>query len=266
VDETGEIVDRRDGTTPPDPLRGIEQLRSFWRELGPADASAVAIAGAIRTSTGEITQSPNLPRWDGVRLGAELSCEVLNDANAAILGESWVGGLRGTKAAILLTLGTGVGGGLLLDGKLWTGATGAAAELGHVAVRPDGPRCGCGSTGCLEMYASGTAIAKAAGAPDAKEAERRARAGDARARAAFDGAADALGVVLSGLANAFNPEAIALGGGMAPAFDLLAPRVEALIAARAFKLAREGLRIVPAKLGKNAGLLGAARAAFLSIG
>ncbi|MFI5404040.1 MAG: ROK family protein, partial [Planctomycetota bacterium] len=74
VDETGEIIDRRDGTTPPDPLRGIEQLRSFWRELGPADASAVAVAGTIRSSTGEITQSPNLPRWDGVRLGAELSC------------------------------------------------------------------------------------------------------------------------------------------------------------------------------------------------
>jgi len=264
VDETGRILDRRDATTPPDPLDGIALLRSFWRELGPADASAVAIAGGVRSPTGEVTQSPNLPKWEGVRLGAELSCEVLNDANAAILGEAWLGGLRGTKCALLLTLGTGVGGGVLLDGKLWTGASGAAAELGHVAVRPDGPKCGCGSTGCLEMYASGTAIAKAAGVPDAKEAERRARAGDARARAAFDAAADAMGVVLAGLVNAFNPEAIAIGGGMAATFDLLAPRIEALLSARTFKLAREGLRLVPAKLGKDAGLLGAARAAFLS--
>jgi glucokinase len=266
VDDRGEILDRRDGLTPPDPLDGVALLRSLWGELGRADASALAIAGSIRSSTGELVQSPNLPRWEGVRLGAELSCEVLNDANAAALGEAWVGGLRGTGAALLFTLGTGVGGGILLDGRLWTGATGAAAELGHVAVRPDGPRCGCGSTGCLEMYASGTAIAKAAGAPDAKEAERRARAGDARASAAFDAAADALGIVIAGLVNAFNPEAIAIGGGMVPTFDLLAPRIEALIASRAFKLAREGLRIIPAKLGKNAGLLGAARAAFLARG
>ncbi len=266
VSDKGEILDRRAAPTPPDPLDGMALLRSLWQELGPADARAVVIAGGIRPSTGEITQSPNLPRWEGVRLGAELSCEVLNDANGALLGEAWVGVLRGTKAAILLTLGTGVGGGILLDGKLWSGATGCAGELGHVPVRPEGPRCGCGSSGCLETYASGTAIAKAAGTPDAKEAERRARAGDAKARAAFDGAADALGVVLAGLVNAFNPEAIALGGGMAAAFDLLAPRIEAVIAVRAFKLAREGLRLVPAKLGADAGLLGAARAAFLPRG
>jgi len=266
VDEKGEILDRRDGITPPDPLDGVAQLRALWKELGDADAKALAIAGSIRASTGELTQSPNLKGWEGTRLASELGCEVLNDANAAALGEAWLGGLRGTRAALLLTLGTGVGGGILFGGELWTGATGAAAELGHVAVRPDGPLCGCGSTGCLEMYASGPAIARAAGAPDAKEAESRARAGDARARAAFDEAADALGVVLAGLVNAFNPEAIAIGGGLVTTFDLLAPRVEKLVRERAFRLACEGLRIVPAKLGKNAGLLGAARAAFLGAG
>jgi glucokinase len=263
VDAKGEILDRRDGLTPPDPLDGVRLLRSYFEELGHADARAVAIAGLI-SSKGEVTQSPNLRKWDGFQLGAELGCEILNDANAAALGEAWIGGLRGTKAALLLTLGTGVGGGIILDGQLWKGATGAAGELGHVCVRPDGPRCGCGGTGCLEMYASGTAIGKAAGAPDAKEAEKRARAGDAKARAAFDAAAEALGTALAGLVNAFNPEAIAIGGGMAGTFDLLAPRIEALLAARTFKLAREGLRLVPAKLGKNAGLLGAARAAFLA--
>lgn len=266
VSDTGEILGRRSSPTPPDPLDGMAELRSLWKQLGEACARAVVIAGGIRPSTGEITQSPNLKPWEGVRLGAELSCEVLNDANAAILGEAWLGGLRGTKSALLLTLGTGVGGGILFDGKLWTGTTGSAGELGHVAVKPDGPKCGCGSTGCLEMYASGPAIAKAAGAPDAREAERRARAGDARGRAAFDAAADALGTVLAGLVNAFNPEAIAIGGGMAGVFDLLAPRIRAAVATRTFKLAREGLRIVPCKLGKDAGLLGAARAAFLASG
>jgi glucokinase len=116
------------------------------------------------------------------------------------------------------------------------------------------------------MYASATAVSKAAHAPDAREAARRARAGDALALAAFAGAADALGTVLAGLVNAFNPEAIALGGGMAGAFDLLAPRIEAALARRTFRLAREGLRLVRAGLGEDAGLFGAARAALLSIG
>ena len=264
VSPDGEILDRRSAPTPPDPLHGIALLRSLWNELGSSTPRAIVIAGGIRRKTGEVTQSPNLPQWEGTRLGFELSCDVLNDANGAILGEAWLGGLRGTKAALMLTLGTGVGGGILLDGKVWSGATGCGGELGHVAVRPDGPKCGCGSTGCLEMYASATAVRKAAGTPNAEEAARRARAGDAKARAAFDAAADALGVVLAGLVNAFNPEAIALGGGMSGAFDLLAPRIEALLAQRTFKLAREGLRLVPAKLGGDAGLLGAARAAFLA--
>jgi glucokinase len=263
VGEDGRILARKSEPTPPDPQQGIAQLRALWNELGPAEARAIVIAGGIRRKTGEITQSPNLPYWEGVRLGRELSCEVLNDANGAALGEAWMGGLRGARAAILLTLGTGVGGGLILDGRVWSGATGCAAELGHVPVRPEGPKCGCGSTGCLEMYASATAVAKAAGTPDALEAAKRARDGDAKASAAFETAADALGVVLAGLVNAFNPEAIALGGGMAGAFDLLAPRIEERIAARAFRLAREGLRLVPAELGNDAGLLGAARAAFL---
>jgi glucokinase len=259
----GEILARREAPTPEDPRAGVALLRALWEELGKADARGAVVAGGIRPGDGEITQSPNLPRWEGVKLGRELSCVALNDANGAALGEAWAGGLLGTRSAILLTLGTGVGGGLILDGKLWEGATGCSGELGHVAVRPEGPPCGCGSTGCLETYASASAVARAAGAPDALEAARRARAGDARARAAFDAAADALGVVLAGLVNALNPEAIALGGGMAGAFDLLAPRIEALLAKRAFRLAREGLRLVPATLGNDAGLIGAARAALL---
>lgn len=262
VDGEGRILDRRAAPTPPEPAAGIKALRALWKELGAADARAVVVAGGIRPGTGEITQSPNLPEWEGVRLGEELGCEVLNDANGALLGEAWVGALAGARSALLLTLGTGVGGGVLLDGKLVTGATGCAGELGHVAVRPEGPPCGCGSTGCLETYASATAVAHAAGAADAEEAAKRARAGDPAACAAFESAADALGVVLAGLVNALNPEAIALGGGMTGAFDLLAPRIEAALATRAFRLAREGLRLVPAKLGGDAGLLGAARVAL----
>jgi len=266
VDANGKILDRRSGPTPPDPAAGLALLRRFWDELGAADARGVVIAGGIRPGSGEITQSPNLPRWEGVPLARELACGAWNDANGALLGEAWKGALRGARSALLLTLGTGVGGGVLLDGALWEGATGCAGELGHVPVEGRGPPCACGSRGCLEVYASAPAVARAAGAPDGVEAARLARAGDAKAAAAFAGAGEALGIALAGLVNAFNPEAICLGGGLAGAFDLLAPPLEATLAARAFRLAREGLRIVPAALGNDAGLLGAAGAALQSKG
>jgi glucokinase len=182
----------------------------------------------------------------------ELECTVLNDTNGALLGEVWLGALRGKRSALMLTLGTGVGGAVLLDGALWTGATGCAGEIGHVPVLE----------GHLEMYASASAVALAAGTPDARLAADAARRGDARAVDAFRRAAEALGRVLAGLINVFNPEAICIGGGMAAAWDLLEEPVRAAALPRAFRLAREGLEIAPAALGADAGLLGAARAAL----
>jgi glucokinase len=266
VSEDGRSLARRAAPTPQDPAEGIALLRSFWDELGGAAARALVIAGGIRAATGEITQSPNLPRWEGTRPGEALSCVVLNDANGALVGEAWKGALVGRRSAILLTLGTGVGGGVLLEGRLWTGARGSAGEIGHVPVRPDGPPCGCGGRGCLELYASARAVAKAAGTRDAEEAARLAREGEPRSRGAFARAGEALGIALAGAVNVLNPEAICLGGGMAAAFDLLEPHVRAELATRAFRLATEALEIVPAALGGDAGILGAAKAALDAAG
>jgi glucokinase len=248
-------------STPPDGREGVALLRRLLCEFGPARGTAVVVAGGVRPGDGEITQSPNLPGWEGLRLRDELACRVLNDANGAVIGEAWRGALLGRRSAVLLTLGTGVGGGILLEGRLWEGNTGSAGEVGHVPVEPDGPPCACGGRGCLELYASGTAIALAARTPDAESAARAARAGDPGARAAFERAGRALGIVLAGLANVLNPEAFCLAGGVAPAFDLLESPIRREIAGRAFRLAQEGLALLPGALGEEAGLYGAVRAA-----
>ncbi|MGQ0614360.1 MAG: ROK family protein [Planctomycetaceae bacterium] len=262
IDSEGRILDRRSGATPQDPREAIALLRRFWEELGWGAGRAMVIAGGISAATGEITQSPNLKRWEGLRPGPELDCRVLNDANGAALGEIWKGALRGRRSALLVTLGTGVGGGLVLEGALWEGRDGSAGEIGHTAIDPDGPPCGCGARGCLEIYASATAVARAAGSADAEAAAEAARRGAARAVAAFGRAGWALGIAFANVANLLNVEAFCLGGGMAAALDLLLPTLRAQLDARAFRLAREGLAILPAALGNDAGLLGAAWAAL----
>ena len=258
VDAGGHIEDRREEPTPRDPAEGVALIARLWDALGPGEGRALAVAGGIRDADGEITQSPNLQRWEGTRPGVDLACGVLNDANAALLGEAWCGALEGARSAVLLTLGTGVGGGGLLDGRLWTGAGGCAGEIGHVPVWPDGPPGSTGARGYLELYASARGVAKAAGTRDAAEAAKLARGGEPRCRGAFRKAGEALGIALSGLVNAFNPEAICIGGGMAPALDLMIDDIWAELRARAFRLALEGLEVVPAALGNDAGLLGAA--------
>ncbi len=261
VDASGGILERDEAATPQDPREGVARIASLWRRWDAAAPRGLVIAGAIRPGTGEITQSPNLRPWEGTCPGAELGCVVHNDANGALLGECWTGALQGCRSALMLTLGTGVGGGLLMGGTLWEGATGCAGEAGHLSVHPDGPPCGCGSRGCLELYASANAVAKAAGTRDAKEASDLARLGEPRSRGAFERAAEALGIALAGLANVLNPEVFCLGGGLSNSFDLLRPTLLRTLRERAFHLATESLRVLPARLGGDAGLVGAAWAA-----
>lgn len=261
VDDRGVILERDEAPTPQDPRDGVALIARLWQRWDPRAPRGLVIAGAIRPGTGEITQSPNLKRWEGTRPGADLSCVVHNDANGALLGERWTGALRGCMSAVMLTLGTGVGGGVLMGGTLWEGATGCAGEVGHTPVFPDGAPCGCGSRGCLELHASANAVAKAAGTRDAKEAADLARKGEPRCRGAFDRAAEALGIALAGLANVLNPEVFCLGGGLSNSFDLMRPTLMRVLRERAFRLATESLRVVPASLGGDAGLVGAAWAA-----
>jgi glucokinase len=260
--DDGKVLERREELTPEDPAEGYALLRGLWLELGPADATALVVAGGIRKTTGEITQSPNLLRYEGTRPGEELGCEVLNDANGALLGEAWLGALKEVRTAVLLTLGTGVGGAVMLDGRLWTGTTGSAGEIGHVCVHPEGPPCPCGGRGCLELYASASAVARAADTKDAKEAAERARRKQPQAQVAFETAGESLGIALASVVNVLNPEAICIGGGMVGALDLFEDALRTELTRRAFRLATERLEIVPAALGGDAGLYGAASLAL----
>ena len=198
-----------------------------------------------------------------------------NDANCALLAEARAGAAKGASHALLLTLGTGIGGGVLADGRLYRG-TGAAGELGHVTVDPRGPRCPCGNHGCLEAYASGTALAQAGRAAAKAELNSAlghaladgmeitaplvtelASEGDPAAGQVLEEAGRMLGIGLAGLANAFSPEVIVIGGGAAAAGELLLASARDELRRRALGPNRE-VPVVAAHFGPEAGMLGAA--------
>lgn len=227
--------------------------------------------GIISRRAGAVVASPNLPGWQDVplrdRVAAATGLPVLleNDANAAAYGEYWRGAGVGCESMVLLTLGTGVGGGLVLGGELWRGADGMAGEIGHVTVDPGGRTCRCGNSGCLETYASATGIVdgyrELSGAQEAVTAEeinRRAHEGDANARQAYREAGRSLGVAFATLVNLLNPERIVIGGGVLPAWDLFIPPAEQEMHRRAFSAPASRVRIAAAVLGDLAGVTGAA--------
>jgi glucokinase len=231
-----------------------------------------------------VTPSPNIPGWVDVPLGDiihkrfKVDTFLVNDASAAALGEYRFGVGRGVKNLVLFTLGTGIGGGIIADGKLYLGAVGGAAEFGHMTIDANGPRCGCGNTGCLEMLASGTAIAGDAvrhinkgeksslldmvgGKLEDINAEvigRVARNGDLLARDVIARAAYYLGIGMVNIVNIFNPEMIVIGGGMAELGDMLIEPGRRMVAERAFSISARLVRIVIAQLGNEAGVYGAA--------
>jgi glucokinase len=234
--------------------------------------------GIISASAGTIVSSPNLPGWDDVplrdRVAAATGLPVLleNDANAAAYGEYWRGAGAGCSSMVLLTLGTGVGGGLVLGGELWRGADGMAGEVGHITVEPGGRTCRCGNAGCLETYASATGIVDSyrelAGVEEAvssEEIHRRAHEGDANARQAYREAGRSLGLAFAALVNLLNPERIVIGGGVLPAWDLFIQPAEHEMRRRAFAAPAARVRIVPAALGNLAGVTGAARLLWRSL-
>ena len=208
-----------------------------------------------------------------------------NDANVALLAEARAGAARGAQHALLLTLGTGIGGGILVDGQIVRGADGGAGELGHMVVDIDGPPCPCGNVGCLEALASGNALGR--------EAERVARAGGDTGLArvaesgrpitgmlatelAHDGDRAArdvvaligmrLGVGITNLVNAFNPEVVVIGGGVIAAGDLLLEPARTVVRERALKPSGQRVEIVAARFGEESGMLGAALLAIEGMG
>jgi glucokinase len=192
----------------------------------------------------------------------EVPVAIENDANAAALGEAWLGAGRGMQHFLMLTLGTGVGGGIIVAGKILHGAYGYAGEPGHTVVDPNGPRCGCGSQGCLEQFTSGTAIARLAkpyyGQTTAYEVALAARRGEPQALEVYHQVGRYLGIACASLANLLNPQGLVLGGAVANAFDLFIEAMQTTMRQRTFVEVYNSLRIVPAECGTDAGGLGAA--------
>ena len=248
-------------------------------------AVSLACAGGIDTDKGVvITPSPSLPEWSGLPLAdilknkSDAEVYLLNDASAAALGEQRYGAGKGVKDLVLLTLGTGIGGGIIIDGKLYLGADGGAGELGHMTVEAGGLPCGCGNTGCLEMYTSGRAVAAEAAARlrkgeksglienvenlTAEMVGNAAQKGDKLACDVIARAAFYLGVGMVNIANIFNPDMIIIGGGLAGLGEMLIAPGRKMVAERAFSINSRNVKIVKAKLGTEAGVYGAATFAY----
>ncbi|MBE9211076.1 ROK family protein [Nostoc sp. LEGE 06077] len=226
---------------------------------GPADAAGRIAKIAI-----------NLPGWLDVPLAEWLEIKtgkptvIANDANCAGVGEAWLGAGRNLKNFILLTLGTGVGGAIILDGKLFIGHQGAAGELGLISFNPEGPMCNSGNQGSLEQYASIIAIRRRTGKePDQLGA--LAQAGDAEALAFWQEYGRDLGIGLVSLVYVLTPQAIVIGGGVSASFEFFLPAAKVEIERRVMYTSRTGLQILPAQLGNSAGMVGAAKLAWQKI-
>jgi glucokinase len=274
----GAMLDKIAGSTPIDAgpeavisdiCAAVESLRA---RLGQENLAGIGagVPGSIRMEEGVIGAWPNMPAFNGYpvraeiekRIGAKLFLE--NDANAAALGEHWRGAGRGVANMVLLTLGTGIGGGIIVDGRVLHGSLGMAGELGHITVSPNGNPCGCGNRGCVEKHASATAIVAMArllglgGDVSAEDVYKLAVSGNQRARMIFEAMGEALGIALANLINIFNFPLYLLSGGPLPSWDFFAPAMLAEVQRRSFTYRQAPTRIERAALGHEAGLYGAA--------
>lgn len=274
----------------------IRRLSAKHSASGPLLGIGIGIPGILDLRAGILRKSPNLPGWEDCPVRDEIerrigtSVVLDNDANAAAMGEFWLGAGRGHNSLFMFTQGTGVGGGIVLNGAVWHGMTGMAGEPGHMTVEPDGPPCACGNRGCLEQYAGATAImrmardaAKSGSAPELARAMRKdpgfgaqnlhvlALGGDQAALDIFRQAGRALGIAVSNMINVLNVAVYCFGGGVAGAWDVVQPHLLEEVRKRSFvynataenrNLERETV-ITCALLGPDAGLYGAARLAML---
>ncbi|MFQ6121662.1 MAG: ROK family protein [Dehalococcoidales bacterium] len=266
-------------------LSSIDHILSLKNmDLSQLGSISIAAAGGIDIERGLVTSSPHLPDWQDVPLRDivkekyQVDTFLLNDASAAALGEHRFGAGKGVSNLILLTVGTGIGGGIIINGRLYNGPYGSAGEIGHMTIDVNGLSCQCGNIGCLETLASGTAMAREARRRIAQGesscllelvADRTedvtaenigvaARGGDSLALDVIAGAGTYLGVGMVNLVNIFNPEMIVVGGGVANLGDLLLDPARQVVKERAFRISARAVRIVTAQLGDEAGVYGAA--------
>ncbi|MBX3267848.1 MAG: ROK family protein [Acidobacteria bacterium] len=294
IGENGETKYRSRSSTPSSRRREdvVDLLVGSARECieatrsdGTISAFGIAAPAVLDHEAGRVLVAPNLPELNDFSLASAVSgllgIEVFleNDANAAAIGENWLGASHGFNSSICVTLGTGVGGGVIIDGKPLRGIDGTAGEIGHICVEPFGHPCGCGSVGCLEQYSSATAVVRMAKEllsefPDSSFASgndlssldvyNAAISGDPLANEVFRRFGFYLGVALGGLINVLNPEVIVIGGGASESWDVFIEPLNQEIRKRAFKRPADRVIIVKAKLGDDAGILGVAKLAFSS--
>jgi glucokinase len=258
----------------------LAELDSLVEQLQRADpdvrALGFGVPSRIDQRAGRAIKSVNIPLAgvdlrDRMRERHGVPVGVDNDANAAAIAEWQAGAARGAREVVMLTLGTGVGGGLILDGKPYRGATGSGAELGHIVLDPDGPPCGCGGHGHLESFAAGPAADRVARSlygeeSNAQELVLRGRDGEDAAVEALAGIGRYLGAGIATFVNFFEPEVVVVGGGFGVAGELLLGPAREVVAVEALDPGRDTVRIVQAELGSEAGVIGAAMVAFEALG
>lgn len=271
ADDDWRVIDR--GQRPTNALGGPDAIVA---QLGEAGRSAmetwpgittagVGIPGLYDPRTGATRFLVNIPgAWDGYPVGGLVAgalgipVTLINDARAFGLAELRLGAGRGASSLVGLTLGTGVGGVIAVDGKVHQGHDGTAGEVGHQTIDPDGPSCNCGNNGCLEAFARADRIAEACGAPTAEEAVERARNGDAAAIEGLRRVACYLGIGIGNMIAVISPDRVVIGGGIAAAADLLLPEIRAEVRRRVLTTSVDEVEIVEAALGTWAGAIGAA--------
>lgn len=250
----------------------------------------VASPGPLNPRTGEVLYTPNLPGWRNVPFVEMLTAQIgrhvaiQNDGNCGALGERRFGSAKGVDNLIYLALGTGIGGGIISEGVLIDGKRGLGAEVGHVTVAMDGPRCTCGAVGCVEAFASGWAIQREAeavattaegdtmreiagdGAIHAGVVAQAARNGDRAAQLILERAGRALGAVMGAFVNLFDPQMIVFGGGVAALEDLLIGPAERAMQMHSFVDMRDGMTVTYSSLGDDTGLYGAGALALAAFG
>lgn len=224
----------------------------------------VSATGQVDTEIGAVVgTNGKIANYEGAQIKAELEaifhvpCWVLNDANAAALGESFLGAGKGYKNVLMITLGTGVGGGLILNGKIYGGSRGLAGELGHFTLYQDGIQCACGKHGCYECYASTTALVQRANVKDGRTLFTLINQGDMRLQNVLDDWLNDVAAGITGLVHIFNPELVLLGGGVSAQEELLLNPLRDKIMKGVMPRFAEHLRVERATLGNDAGMIGA---------
>jgi glucokinase len=263
---------------------GILELVNRWKDRYQLAGIGIGIPGILRLREGILVASPNLPGWENFNVRAQIARRLNapflleNDANAAALGEKWIGSGRNVNHLCFLTMGTGIGGGLIFDGKIWHGASGMAAELGHVTLYPEGRLCACGNKGCLEAYAAASAVVKAAQemlqAGTASEGLRKlaasglkltsarvyelAKENDVSAQEIYRQVGRALGIAIANFIAIFDIDTFVLGGGAVDAWDMFEKSMFEEVATRSYVWRNDPRKILKSSLGSQAGVFGAA--------